>query len=162
MADGLVIEMNTASVIQALMRLGDVAEPYVNAAAKETAFAIVREAKARLRRQLGPNATGELEAHIVAFPADNGSGWVVAVDLPPAQSISLHRSSKTGRTHTQKVTVNMLPLWVEKGTKRGDPHSHTQAARPYFYVSAMLEEGTHFRRIVEALTRAAADVGLGD
>lgn len=140
MADGVMVNIDTTDLVAALTALGDKAQSYVNAASKETADAIVTEAHARLRRQLGPNATGETEAGLAARPAYDGNGYVV-VD--------------------ENSRMPNLPLWIEKGTKRGDAGSHTAAARPYFYVSAQLEEGAHLQRISDAVQQAIADQGLG-
>lgn len=141
MADGFEAEMDTAEVVAAFNTLGDFAQPYINAASRDSAQSIEREAESRLRRQLGPNATGETEAGISSKPANDGNGYVVL-------------------SSNQRMPA--LPLWIEKGTRRGKPGSSTQPARPFFYVSAELERGSHFRRVGDALQQAFNDRGLGD
>lgn len=141
MADGFVIDVEAQGVIDAFTTLGDFAQPYVNAASRESAESMEAEAEARLRRQLGPNATGETEAGIASMPARDGNGYVVV---------------------SSNQRMPNLPLWIEKGTEKGKPGSHTEAARPYFYVSAELTRGSHFRRISDALQSAIDARGLGE
>lgn len=139
MADGMRIEMDSAAVVAALLRLGPAAEPYIDQAAKETSDAIVAEARGRLQRQLR-GGSGATLAGIEITRADRG-GFLVG---------------------SSRDQFPNLPLWIEKGTNKGKPGSHTQAARPYFYASAELEEGPHFERIGRALERALDDLGLGE
>ena len=134
-------DMETLDVIAALESFGDAAQLHINTASQESAEAIEAEAVARLRRQLGPNATGETEAGIEVRPAFDGNGFVVLA--------------------TNQRMPN-LPLWIEDGTKKGKPRSHTEPARKFFYVSAELEQGPHLRRIGEALRDTAAEKGLGE
>jgi hypothetical protein len=47
-----------------------------------------------------------------------------------------------------------LPIWLERGTVH-------MTARPYFDVSARLEEGPHRRRIGQALLDAIEEAGRG-
>lgn len=140
MADGVTFEMDTTEVIAALTALGDVAQPFINAAAQATADAIVREAKSRLQRQLGPNATGATVEGITSRPAYNNDGFIVIAEREPFPN---------------------LPFWLEKGTKKGKPRSHTSAAKPFFYASVLLEEGAHYARIVDAVQQAIDAQGLG-
>lgn len=134
------VTFDDKAVMAALTTLGDSAQPYINEASRESATSMAREAASRLRRQLGPAATGETESGIKAAPAENGNGYIV---------VSTNRRMPN------------LPLWIEKGTEKGDPGSHTQAARPYFYVSAQLERGSHFRRLQDVLQEAIDAKGLG-
>ena len=141
MPDGFTIDVESAAVIAALTTLGDAAQPYVNTAAHETADAMVTEAQGRLERKLGPNATGETVAGIRAFPAHDGNGYIVV----------------SGNAETPT-----LPLWLEKGTKKGRAGSHSSPALAYFYSAEQLGQAPHFRRIQDALKQAIADRGLGD
>ncbi len=140
MADGFTIEVDTDGLVAALTQLGDRAQPFINEASRASADSIVREAKARLQRQLGPKATGAAVAGIEARPAYNGNGYVVLAATDPKPN---------------------LELWLEKGTKKGDPRSHTSPALQFFYASCQLEEGPHLRRIEQAVTAAIAASGLG-
>jgi hypothetical protein len=140
-ADTITAELIDAGLVVAEAELADAMQRLVNEASHETADAIAREAAARLRRQLGPDATGKTEAGIVVRPAYDGNGYVVISSRDPFPN---------------------LPLWIEKGTSRGRPGSHASAARPYFYVSAQIEAGAHERRIEAALRSAITVSGLGD
>jgi hypothetical protein len=140
MADGLVVTVDEAAVVEALLALGDFAQPYINEASRESAQSVEREVVARLRRQL-VNPTGQTEAGVVSRPAYGGNGYVVIAS---------------------RDWMPNLPLWIEKGTKKGRPGSSAQPARPFFYVSAALEEGAHFRRLEDALQDAIDARGLGE
>jgi len=141
MSDSFTIEVDAGGVEAAINRLGEVAQPFVNAASAVTAGAMATEMRARLQRQLGPDATGKTVAGIVAKPAYDGNGYVVIAEREPFPN---------------------LPLWLEKGTKKGKPGSHTQPAKPYFYSSALLFVGAHQDRIALALQAAIDAQGLGD
>lgn len=140
MADGLEVVMDAVDVVDALNTLGDFAQPYINDASQISAESVEREAVARLRRQVGAGSTGQTEAGIESRPAYDGNGYVVVAS---------------------RDWMPNLPIWIEKGTKKRKPRSSTQAARPFFYVSAELEKGAHFRRMGEALQDALDDRGLG-
>jgi hypothetical protein len=141
MADGVTVEVDTAAVIAALLSLGDAAQPYINTASEATAAAFVTEARSRLQRKLGPLATGETVAGIQAFPAHDGNGTIVV----------------SGREWMPN-----LPLWLEKGTKKGKAGSHSSPALAYFYSTQQLMEAPHLRRVAEALQQAIADRGWGE
>lgn len=141
MSDGFTIDADPAAVVAALTSLGDAAQPYINAASKETADALVLEAKIRLQRKLGPQATGETVAGIEAVPARDGNGYLVL---------------------SSNDRIGALPLWLELGTKKGHAGSHASPALAYFYSAQQLQEGSHLRRIQDALQRAIAERGLGD
>jgi hypothetical protein len=131
-ADGITFTLNTSGLQALIDRYGAAATEELDAACLQTADAVVREARARLDRQLGPNATGATLEGIHHEPIHGG--YVVLDTREPFPD---------------------LPGWIEHGTKRGKPHSHTERARPYFYVSEQLEAGAHFRRLEEALQNAA-------
>lgn len=133
MSDSITIEADSSGLEAALTRMGAIAQPFINAASKETADAIVREARARLARQLGPNATGATVAGIVDRPAADGNGWIVIAEREPMPN---------------------LPFWLEKGTKHMQPRS-------FFYPSLAIEAGAHQQRLADALSDAIAAEGLG-
>lgn len=149
--DGFQIEVDADALVQALLSLGDTAQTYVNEADRITAEAVANEARSRLKRQLAGTAVattsrpdlgqGLTLAGIIAEPAHDGNGYVVSDGRDPYPN---------------------LPLWIEKGTKRHDAGSHTAAARPFFYVSALLEQGAHLRRLQDALAAAVSEKGLGE
>jgi HK97 gp10 family phage protein len=47
----------------------------------------------------------------------------------PRVGLALHTSKRTGRQHTQRVTLNMLPVWLEYGTVK-------MRARPFMRPAA--------------------------
>lgn len=139
MANGWGIDVDTQDLLAALAALPAELAPLLKAVAKQTAENIAREARARLQRQLGPHATGETVAAITV--EEIPGGYMVWVPLPRMPN---------------------LPLWIERGTKRGKPGSHTSPARPFLYASALLEAGAYRRRIVDAITSAIDAKGLGE
>jgi hypothetical protein len=80
-------------------------------------------------------ATGALSAAITSERADKG-GYIVYVRDVDA------------RAHN-------LPLWHEFGTRY-------MTAQAFMGPAAALEEGPHYRRVVEAIADAIEGVGLGD
>ncbi len=140
MADGWSVEVDREAAVEALITLGDFAQPYVNEASHQSADSIVREASSRLQRKLSGNSTGETLAGIQDRQAYDGNGWVVISD---------------------NDRMPNLPLWLEKGTKRHKAGGHSQPALAYFYSAVQLEEGPHLRRIENALTNAIEAKGLG-
>lgn len=144
MPDSVTFELDTAAVLAAFRRLPDEIQRRALPACETTANNIAREAEARLRRQLGPNATGATAEGIDVSPLRSGDGYVVV-----------------SRRYAE-ARKNNLPIWIEKGTKQGDPGSHTSAPRPYFYVSGELEVDAHERRVLEAMTDAVQAEGLGE
>lgn len=139
MSDEIAVDADMTDLIAALESLGPFAQPFLNAASKQSADSITHEARERLHRKLGPDATGQTEASIVNRPAFDGNGFVVVAEREPMPN---------------------LPLWLEKGTKKGRS-THANIARPFFYVSAQLEEGPHWRRVADALQQAIDAKGLG-
>lgn len=133
MADSITIEVDASGVEAALNRFGVAAQPFINDASKETADAFVTEARARLQRQLGPNATGKTVAGITARPAYDGNGYVVVDEREPFPNV---------------------PFWLEKGTKHMDP-------REFFYSSMLLQVSDHQRRLGDALQKTVDAEGLG-
>lgn len=134
MADMFRVETDATSLIAALTQLGDRAIPFVKAAAKETADAVVREAKGRIARAAGgPTRSHHTAEGITAVETNNGEGYLVVVDSPDMWG---------------------LPGWLEFGTKY-------MVARPFLFPSARLEEGAHRRRVADALQSAIDAEGLG-
>ena len=133
MSDGIMVTLEDAALRTVLDGLGASAEPFINDASRETAVAIVGEAKARLARQLGPHATGATVDAITTQAAANGHGFVVI---------------------SSREAIPKLPVWLEHGTV-------TAEARHYFYVSAEMEAGAHYRRIGEAIQAAIDAQGIG-
>jgi hypothetical protein len=143
MADKLTIDVDTRALVAAMDRLGASAIQHTKRAAKATADRIVVEARARVRRRTGVTA-----ASIHAEETRNGDGWVV---LPWDEGFarSLAESGNNDRVNFS------LPGWIEFGTDH-------MPARPYFFAAARMEEGTHDRRMRQAIVDAIEEVGLGD
>lgn len=141
-------EVDARGLIDALNRLGPVADVVCKAVAYETAHKIQQSAFARVAVR-----TGETRSHITVEETHNGEGFIVWVE--PDVLISLHTNKKTGRQHTQRVTYNALGGWLEFGTEK-------MTARPFLFNSARLEEGGHQRRLAEAIQDEIDDLGLGE
>lgn len=142
------IDVDVAPVVAAVRHYGDVLQRHINDASRVTATQVVREARARLGRQIAPRSTQRNPRHqssvdsILAEPAYDGDGWIVAYENPEMPN---------------------LGLWLEKGTKAGKRHNYARTqARPFFYSSIELEVGAHERRIEDAVRSAANELGLGD
>jgi hypothetical protein len=142
MADSITFEVDAFELEKALLSLADDARPFVNEASRDTAAAVVREASARLQRQIGRSVAhpsrpdlgqGLTLAGLQSRPAYDGNGYVVVDEREPFPNV---------------------PFWLEKGTKH-------MKARPFFYVSMQLEIAAHERRIREALSRTLVATGLG-
>lgn len=138
----LALELDLAPLTQAITKMPDILRELVMEASRITAENIVREAKGRLARQLGPGATGATVAGIEAKVAYDGNGYVVLADRDP---------------------FPQLPLWIERGTKPGKRRNFARTIpRPFFYPSIELEAGSHERRILQAMRDAAQASGLGE
>lgn len=135
MADGFNATVDASGLLAGLRNLPDSILKYTKPASKVTANNIEHEAEGRVRR-----ATGETAKGVQTFEMHNGEGYVVV---------------STNRRMTN------LPLWIEVGTKKGKPGSHTQPADPYFWPSVKLESGPHERRISEAVDQGIKAEGLG-
>lgn len=68
----------------------------------------------------------------------------------PRVRFSLHRMTRSGRIHTQKVTLNMLPIWLEYGTRK-------MTARPFMRPAAEAESETYKREMEHAAIEAARE-----
>jgi hypothetical protein len=135
MNDGFTATLESASLLAAFDRLPDTILKYTVPASKVSADSIQREAQRRVRRDTGETAQG-----IIVDEMRNGTGYVV---------VSVNRRMPN------------LPLWIEAGTKRGKPGSHTDPGDPFFYPAIRLELNAHTRRIDEAVARGIAAEGLG-
>lgn len=137
----LEIDLDLTPLQQAISAMPEALRERVMDASKTTAENIVREAKGRLQRQLGPDATSATVAGITSQPAFDGNGYVVLAD---------------------RDSFPNLPLWIEKGTKPGKRRNFARTRpRPFYYASIELEAGSHERRVIQAMQEAAQVVGLG-
>lgn len=138
MADGFrfSIDVDTAALIRLLNEFGDQAEAALLRAAEETGQAILREAQARVAR-----ATGKTYEGLAVVPLERvTAGAGVAV-------VQLSRPD----THRAR-DAKKIPRYLERGTRY-------MVAQPYFDVAAQLEQGSHLRRVEEALRSLP---GMGD
>jgi hypothetical protein len=119
--DGISIDVDTHEIDAAL-------DDFLSGLARTT------KARGRLKRQLGPDATGATEAGIVVEEMPSGRGYVVV---------------------SRRAEDPMVPIYLEKGTRRQKP-------RTFLDTSARLEEAPHERRIEDATNDAIAGAGLGE
>ena len=85
--------------------------------------------------------------HILEQPEKKQFLVIPGTDRPRVR-IALHKSSRTGRTHTQKVSLNMLPNWLEYGTVY-------MRARPFMRPAADAVDAVYKREMLDAATKAA-------
>lgn len=101
-----------------------------------------------------PVMTGYTRDNIhITEEADQKQFTVNAGTDRPRVGLALHRNKRTGRTHTQAVTLNMLPVWLEYGTIK-------MRARPFMQPAAD-EANPHYVRESEAAVAHAANRTLG-
>lgn len=118
--------------------------------AQRTAYRIMQRAKS-----LVPVATGYTRDNIhVIDEADKHRYVVEAGTDRPRVLISGHTSKRSGRFHTQRVTLNMLPNWIEYGTR-------FQVARPFMRPASDAERDQYERestQVAEKLTEKLGQV----
>ena len=85
--------------------------------------------------------------HIIEEPEKKQFLVVPGTDRPRV-TISLHTDTRSGRQHTQRVTLNMLPDWLEYGTVK-------MPARPFMRPAADAVEAIFKSEMVEVATKAA-------
>jgi hypothetical protein len=135
----LTLTVETEDTIRAMRAVGYSTEQFTLPAAKITADNVQRAAQARVRRATGKTADGIVVTRYTD-PKTQTQGYQVQA--------------------TRDWMPN-LPLWIEYGTKKGDPHSHTQAAAPFFWPAVALEQSAHTERMAEAVQQGIDAVGLG-
>lgn len=126
----MTIEAETRDLLAALERLGPAVDVRLRAEARYTAGQIRDEAQRRIRRR-----TGRTAAQITAEESYDGTGYVVYV-----------------KTDEPDVPAN-LDLWLEHGTR-------FMTARPFLQPSALLEAGSHRRRVLRACEDEIRRLGL--
>jgi hypothetical protein len=149
----MTLESDATAVEAALMTAMPTSfQRLANEACRQTAEAVVREARSRLERQLKGTSVatktrpdkgqGLTLAGIHSQPAFDGDGYVVLSDREPFPNV---------------------PLYLEKGTHVGKRHNYARTdPESFFYPSIDLEVGNHERRIEQAMQDAAGESGLGD
>lgn len=170
MADGFRVDVETAGLLRAMAAMPAAVQARLMEACRETALAIQTSARARLSGMT--HGTGETARGIVAEPSYDGKGYVVRTSdmvsgAERARRVELaNRFDLSGRnrrfTRSIYESVPHIGLWVEAGTVRGEPRSHTAPARPFLWPAANAENGPYERRVRDAIRDATEDVGLGD
>lgn len=137
MAEGSVTVTGLKELKASVDKLPDTVTAALRSVAWRTSRSVMDKAK-----QLVPVDTGYTRDHIhvVEFP-DEKLFVVNAGTDAPRVSIALHRSKRSGRTHTQRVTQNNLPLWLERGTR-------FMRARPFMRPAADASEDQYKREMV--------------
>ena len=144
-------EIETKALLRAIDRAPQTVERYTTLAAKQTAYNIVRNARALVAKR-----TRETERQLVVKPDYSGHGFVVKAEVD--RLVVHHRkSTKTGKvsSHVQRQTQSNVPLWLEFGTVH-------MTKRPFFFESARLEAKAHDRRMRDAIKLAIETEGLGE
>jgi hypothetical protein len=85
----------------------------------------------------------EENIHVVEDPARKLFLVIPGTDRPRVRIV--HHAMRSGRSHTQAVTLNMLPVWLEYGTIH-------MVARPFMRPAADAESARYVREM-----RAAAE-----
>ncbi len=144
MAAGSVTSTGIAELRQAIEQLPDAVTAALKEVARQTA---VRELATAQR--LVPVKTGYTRDHIhIVEDVAHKQYLVVAGTDAPEVRFSWHISKRTGRGHTQKVTLNMLPVWLEKGTR-------FMRARPFMRPASDAEQD-RYRAEMDAASVATA------
>lgn len=139
MSDSFSTDLDTSAVEVAVDRLLVSLEARCKAADELTATRVVGDARARLRRQLSPAATGRTVSGIGSRYL-GGTAYLIFAEREPYPN---------------------LPLWLERGTKPGKRKNRASTpAFPFFYTAIEAEAGAHERRVLEAMDQAASDAGL--
>jgi HK97 gp10 family phage protein len=142
-----------ADELAALRRGIDRLPAAVTAQLRSVAFRKSREVMSRAKA-LVPVDSGYTRDHIyVEDDAANQQFIVRAGTDAPRVRFSVHRMKRSGRIHTQKVTLNMLPIWLERGTVK-------MRARPFMRPAADAIEPS-YRSEMEAAAIRTAEKELG-
>lgn len=125
----------------------------VQTAMRSVAHRTAQKVQALAQRRV-PVATGYTKDNIhITEEADRNQFTVDAGTDRPRVGLALHRSTRTGRTHTQKVTLNMLPVWLEYGTVK-------MSARPFMRPAAE-ESDAGYKRDMEIAAVTAGERTIG-
>jgi hypothetical protein len=156
--DGLVAEMNTAELFNALDRLGnEVVLRHTKPAALEAAKAVQRDAQAHVRRRTGETASG-----IVIEEDYQRIGYIVRSEdvrsqaSAAAQALLYRQFGRTGRRARVSAHENVphVGIYLEYGTVN-------EGAHPFFWAAGRVNEPLFDRLIRDAVQDAIDEVGLG-
>lgn len=131
----------------AVDRFPEAVQAALKAVAKASADRIATHAASILRSKT--HGTGATANSIRVLDRTADKEYVVEVPGGPIPTLSLHRMKRSGRIHTQAVTQNNLPFWLERGTVH-------MAARPFLRPAADAESERYKRN----MAAAAEAVGL--
>jgi len=123
----------------------------VTARLRSVAFRTSREVMARAQA-LVPVDTGWTRDHIHIIEDAAHKQFLVSdgSDRPQVR-IALHTSTRSGRMHTQKVTLNMLPNWIEYGTVK-------MRARPFMRPAADAVLPSYRAEMIAVATQTATEL----
>lgn len=147
MAESTFTQTGLAEMRQAIEQFPAAHTAALRAVAQATAGRVMARAKALLASQT--HGTGATAAAITVTEDAANKQFIVSSPGVPHPTISLHTMKRSGRTHTQKVSQNNLPIWLEYGTVH-------MTARPYMRPAAAAEEAQYARDMENASADAAA------
>ncbi len=149
MADPAVMVQGLKELKDQVEKLPDVVIEALRDVAEKTAHRVMERAK-----QLVPVATGYTRdnIHVQFFPEEKTYVVNAGTDRPRVH-FATRRSKRSGRTHTQKVTQNNLPIWLERGTR-------FMVAKPFMRPAADAENDRYKQDMANA-AEAAVKKALG-
>lgn len=133
---------------RAVERLPATVTAKLRSVAMVTAHRVKGDAQAILRSKT--HGTGATANAIFVEEDSANQAFLVKSPGAPHQRLSLHRMKRSGRTHTQKVTQNNLPIWLEYGTS-------TMEARSYMRPAADRAQAQYRRDMEEASAKAVQE-----
>jgi hypothetical protein len=148
MSDSNFTQTGRNEFVQAVERLPDAVTKALRSVALVTAHRVKGDAQQILRSKT--HGTGKTADAI--FVEEDAADQAFLVKSPgvPHPRLSLHRMKRSGRTHTQKVSQNNLPIWLEHGTSK-------MAARPYMRPAADHAQAPYRRDMEAASIKAVED-----
>ena len=146
MAAGSVTTTGLREMRAASNRLPDELTAALRRVAQRTAQRVQAGARARVAV-----ATGWTREHIALRESPADKAFIVSAGTDrPRVGIAWH-TRRSGRSHTQRVTLNMLPSWLEYGTVH-------MTARPFMRPSTEAERASYVRDMRRETLRVAREV----
>lgn len=127
----------------------------VSASLRGVAFSTAARVMANARANLAArtHGTGATAAAIHIIEDEENRQFIVESPGVAHPLFSSHTMTRSGRSHTQRVTQNNLPIWLEYGwtMRNGQPH------RGYYYMhDAATAENARYAKDMEAVALAEA------
>lgn len=145
MADGgSIVIAGLEELRSGIQQLPDQVTAALMRVASATAQRVLMKARANLKAQT--HGTGATAAAMLVRSDVANKMFVVESPGAPFTRLSLHTMKRSGRSHTQKVTVNMVPIYLEYGTR-------SMSARPYLRPAVEAEQA-RYRSDMEAAALA--------